>query len=303
MTFLMTINDLFNDSLKIMKQKLWLFYAIQTTLTWGVWGALIEIPEKAGFPATLGYSVWALMMVPCALVVLILIKFKLERDLKSIVLGMTIGLTGAGGQILLFEALREGPAYIIFPIISLYPVVTILLSLWILKEKSTKRGWTGIALALVAIFLLSYMKPEHMQISGYLWLGLSLLVFLLWGVQAVVMKMANNTMKAESIFTYMTISGVLLIPFAIGMTDFSQEINWGFKGPYLAAMIHLLNAVGALFLVYAMRYGKAIIVAPMTSLSPVITIVLSLIIYSVFPNPAMIAGFVLALVAIYLFVE
>jgi drug/metabolite transporter (DMT)-like permease len=116
-----------------------------------------------------------------------------------------------------------------------------------------------------------------------------------------VMKLANNTMRAESIFTYMTITGIMLIPFAVMMTDFSKDINWGFKGPYLAAMIHILNAVGALFLVYAMRYGKAIIVAPMTALSPMITIVLSLVIYSVMPNPAMIAGFILALVAIYLF--
>lgn len=286
-----------------MKNKLWLFYAILTTLTWGIWGALIEIPQNAGFPATLGYSVWALTMVPCAIVALILIKFKLDRDIKSIILGMIIGLTGAGGQIILFEALRLGPAYIIFPIISLYPVVTILLSLWILKEKATRRGWIGVFLALIAIFLLSYMKPKHVEISSYLWFGLSLLVFLMWGVQAVVMKMANNTMKAESIFTYMTISGLLLIPFAVWMTDFSQDINWGFKGPYLAAIVHLLNAVGALFLVYAMRYGKAIIVAPMTSLFPMITIVLSLAIYSVFPNLAMIVGFVLALIAIYLFVK
>jgi uncharacterized membrane protein len=283
------------------KNKHWLFYAILTTLTWGLWGALIEIPEKAGFPATLGYSVWALTMVPCTLVALILIKFKLDRDLKSVFLGMTIGLTGAGGQIILFEALRLGPAYIIFPIVSLYPVVTVFLSLWMLKEKTNKRSWIGIILALTAIFLLSHMKPKNLEISGYLWFGLSFLVFLMWGLQAVFMKLANNTMKAESIFTYMTISGILLIPVAFWMTDFSQPVNWGFKGPYLAAMIHLLNAMGALFLVYAMRYGKAIIVAPMTSLSPMITIVISLAIYSVLPNPAMIVGFAFALIAIYLF--
>jgi len=28
---------------------LWLTYAIITTIFWGVWGALIEIPEKNGF--------------------------------------------------------------------------------------------------------------------------------------------------------------------------------------------------------------------------------------------------------------
>ena len=41
----------------------WLSYAIITTIFWGVWGALIEVPEKAGFPATLGYIVWALTMI------------------------------------------------------------------------------------------------------------------------------------------------------------------------------------------------------------------------------------------------
>ena len=53
-----------------MKKNNWLGYALFTTIMWGIWGALTEIPEKAGFPATLGYSVWALTMVPCALVAL-----------------------------------------------------------------------------------------------------------------------------------------------------------------------------------------------------------------------------------------
>ncbi|WP_211253573.1 DMT family transporter [Prolixibacter bellariivorans] len=284
-----------------MKNNLWLIYAVVTTITWGIWGALIEIPEKAGFPATLGYTMWALTMIPCALIALKLIKFKLEYNLESVFYGTLIGLTGAGGQLILFEALREGPAYIIFPIVSLYPVVTIILSVSILRETANRRSWIGIILALLAIFLLSYMKPEKLEVKGYLWLGLSVLVFVMWGVQGFFMKVANNKMSAESIFTYMALSGILLIPFALMMTDFEQNINWGFKGPYLAAMIQVLNAVGALTLVYAMRYGKAIVVSPMTSLSPMITIVLSLLIYAVMPNPAMMIGFGLALVAIYLF--
>jgi len=284
-----------------MKRKLWLIYALITTVTWGIWGALIEIPEKAGFPATLGYSVWALTMIPCALVALKLINFRLEVDAKSIFWGMLIGLTGAGGQLILFEALREGPAYIIFPIISLSPVVTIVLSVWILKERANRKSWVGISLALIAIFLLSYMKPDNLSIRGFLWLILSVLVFLMWGMQAFFMKMANNRMSAESIFTYMAIASILLIPFAFWMTDFSQEINWGFKGPYLAAMVQILNSIGALTLVYAMRYGKAIVVSPMTSLSPMITIILSLMIYAVAPNLSMSIGLILSLIAIYLF--
>ena len=283
-----------------MKKRPWLFFAIITTLFWGVWGAFIEIPEKAGFPATLGYTVWSLTMIPCALVGMAIIKWKLEYDVRSIIFGSIVGLTGAGGQLLLFQALREGPAYIVFPVISLYPVVTVFLSSYFLKETTTKKHWVGIVLALVALVLLSYVKPQAGTVTGYAWLLLAVSVLFLWGIQGFYMKVANRTMKAESIFFYMMLTGVLLIPVALFMTDFSKDINWGFKGPYLAAMIQVLNAIGALTLVYAVRHGKAIIVVPVTALAPVITIILSLVLYTVIPHPVIIAGLVLAVVAIFL---
>ena len=285
------------------KQKPWLLFATITTISWGIWGALIEIPEKAGFPATLGYSVWALTMIPCSLIALKIVNWKLEYDLRSVLLGASIGFLGAGGQLILFRALVDGPAYIVFPVISLYPVVTIIFSVIFLKESTGMKHWIGIILALIALVLLSYQEPNSTVAKGHLWLILSILVFLAWGIQAYVMKFSNETMKAESIFFYMMLTGIILIPVALMMTDFSQPINWGFKGPYLAAMIQVLNAVGALMLVYAVRYGKAIIVVPMTALAPVITIILSLIIYAVIPHPIIIVGMVFAVIAIYLMAE
>jgi len=117
------------------------------------------------------------------------------------------------------------------------------------------------------------------------------------------MKFSNQTMKAESIFFYMMATAVLLVPVALLMTDFSKAINWGFKGPYLAGLIQVLNSIGALCLVYAVRYGKAIVVVPMTSLAPVLTIVISLAIYGVIPHPILIAGMIFATLAIYLLAE
>ncbi len=283
-----------------MKKRIWFYFAITTTLFWGLWGAFIEAPEKAGFPATLGYTVWALTMIPCALVALKFVNWKLENDLRSIFLGSVIGFLGAGGQLILFQTLRTGPAYLVFPFISLSPIITILLSYFFLKERTGKKSWVGIIIALLAIPLLSYQSPDTSG-RGYFWIVLALFVFLAWGIQAFVMRFANERMKAESIFFYMMITGLLLIPFAIYMTDFSQPINWGFKGPYLAAMIQILNSIGALCLVYALRYGKAIIVSPLTNaIAPVITVVLSLIIYSVIPHPIIISGMVLALIATFL---
>jgi len=279
-----------------------------TTVLWGIWGAFIEIPEKAGFPATLGYTAWAITMIPVAIIALKLIGWKLDRDQRSILLGMSAGLLGGGGQLILFQCLRIGPAYIVFPIISLYPVVTIILSVFILKEKASKRSWSGILLALIAILLLSYQPPGDNTVKGYLWLLLSMVVFIMWGVQAYIMKFASDSstassMQAESVTFYTMSSSILLIPIAILMTDFSLPINWGFRGVYAAGIIQSLNAVGFLFFAYAIRYGKAIIVVPMMSLAPVVTVIISLILYAVFPHPVIVTGMVIAFVAMYLMAE
>ncbi len=287
---------------QIFKQP-WLFYALITTLFWGVWGAFIEIPEKAGFPPTLGYVIWALTMVPCATYVLHKMNWKVDKDLKSILLGSSVGLLGAGGQLILFQALKSGPAFIVFPIISLYPVLTIFLSLLLLHEKANRKQWVGILLALIAMFLLSNPQINPIQGGSTQWLYLSILVFVMWGLQAWVMKFANTHMQAESIFLYMTITALILAPVAVRMTNFNAFIEWGWKGPYLTFFIQILNAIGALTLVYALRYGKAIIVVPLTGLAPVITVMLSLLIYAVVPGRVLLAGLISASIAMLLLAE
>ncbi len=281
-----------------MKTRLWLTFAVLTTVFWGIWGALIELPEKAGFPATLGYSVWALTMIPPALVALKMIRFRIETDMRSILLGSAAGFLGAGGQLLLFQALRLGPAYLVFPIISLSPVATILLSRIFLREKATARGWLGIVFALLAIPLLAYQPASGKTASGLLWAVLAMVVFLAWGIQAYVIKFANKCMKAESIFFYMMATGILLVPVALAMTDFTKPITWGLRGPYAAFAIQILNSIGALCLVYAFRFGKAIIVSPLTNAAaPVITVILSLMMYRVIPRTLVIIGMGLAVAA------
>jgi drug/metabolite transporter (DMT)-like permease len=262
----------------------------------GFWGALIEIPEKNGFPATLGYIVWALTMIPAAFIALSNNKWKLDYDKRSVVLGCLVGLLGATGQLVLFFILKKAPAYLVFPLLSLTPVVTILLAVIFLKERTGYLGWLGIAIASVAILLLSFQPSGGKGINGYMWMILSAIPLLAWGAQGFFMRFANETMKAESVFFYMALTSVMLIPVAWLMTDFSQPVNWGFKGPYLAGIIQILNAFGALCLVYAFRYGKAIIIAPMTTaLSPVITVVISLVIYAVIPHLLIIGGMLLAI--------
>ncbi len=280
-----------------MGNKLWLTYALITTFFWGVWGAFTGLPTENGFPETLIYSVWAVTMLIPAVVSMRQANWRIQHDGKSLMYGMIIGLLGAGGQMVLFYAVTLGPAYLIFPIISLSPVVTILLSFFMLRERVTRRGVLGVVLALVALPLFDY-SPDGSGDYGFLWFVLAILVLIAWGVQAFFMKLSQHTMSGESVFFYMTLSGLLLIPVALAMTDFEQEINYGADGPLLAAGIQLLNSFGALSLVFAFRYGKAMVVSPLTNAgAPLITSIISMTVLGFLPGPYKIGGIVLAVLA------
>lgn len=281
-----------------MKLRPWLIYALLTTLLWGVWGAYIELPEKNGFPATLIYCIWAATMIVPAIYVLYRVNWKLQYDKKSIFYGSLIGILGAGGQLAVCYAVTIGPTYLIFPIISVSPVITVVLSFLFLKERTGVKGLLGIILAIISLPLLAYSTGSTTGNYDTLWFVWAVLILLAWGIQAYFMKFANKTMSAESIFFYMMLTGLLIVPVALLMTDFTQEINWGPDGPWLAAAIQILNALGALFLVYAFRYGKAIVVSPLTNAgAPLITAIMAMILVGVVPGTLKIIGILLAIVA------
>ena len=281
-----------------MSSRPWLVYALVTLGFWGVWGAFTGLPANHGFPETLIYCVWALTMIPPALFALARVGWRLQRDPWSLLYGSLIGFLGAGGQMLLFHAVRIGPPYLIFPVISLSPLITIVMSLVVLRERTGKLGAVGIILALCSLPLFDYASGPDVGGLSQLWFVMALGVLLAWGVQGFFMKLANTTMDAESIFFYMAVTGLLLVPVAISMTDFSTHINWGADGPWLAAAIQVLNSIGALCLVYAFRYGKAIVVSPLTNAgAPLITAVISILLLGAVPSGTKIVGIVLALAA------
>jgi drug/metabolite transporter (DMT)-like permease len=281
-----------------MTNKNWLLYALAIIVLWGVWGAFIGLPVERGFPETLVYCVWSVTMIIPWAIVSKRANWRFEHDSKSILFGMLIGLLGAGGQLILFYAAARGPAYLIFPLISLSPMVTILLAVTLLHERTNWIGITGILLSLIALPLFDYKPGGLAAMEFESWFVLSLIVMIFWGAQAYLMRAANRFMSAEGIFSYMTMTGLMLAPIAFLMTDFSMDINWGWDGPLLAAAIQILNAIGALFLVYAFRYGKAIVVSPMTNAgAPLMTAIISLTVLGVVPTPIKIVAIVTATIA------
>jgi drug/metabolite transporter (DMT)-like permease len=273
----------------------WIFYATLLVLFWGVWGAFSALPaSRYGYPDEMIYSIWALTMIIPA--VFALRRERFDRRGKAAAYGLAIGLTGAGGQLLLFQALTMGPAYLIFPIVSISPAITVLMAMVLLRERLSTLAVVGLVAALAAIVLFSISGGDDDGSHGP-WLILAIVVCVAWGVQAYFMrKAATIGVNDATTFGWMAISGLLLVPVAvISMGGIPTDFPW--QAPALTAVTQILNAIGALFLVMALSRGKATIVAPTTNaLAPALTIVISLIVYQTLPSPYGAIGIVLALV-------
>ncbi len=288
------------------KKNPWLLYALVTMVTWGIWGAF---SDQTTLPKTLVYVMWALSMLPCALVALVNIGFKLDVRSKPALLSMGVGLLGACGQLVLFLALDYAPAYLVMPMISVAPIVTVLLSATFLKEKVSKLGIIGIALAFVALVCFALPDSKDGAVSSWIWIIYASMVFIFWGVQAFVMKLANNsTPDAESVFVYMAISAVLLIPVALLMGKNDPSLaSFGWGEPTKVFFVQILNAIGAFTLVYANRYGKAMVIAPLAdACSPVICCLLSIVLLLIahlnaLPSVWQICGMVAAISCVLIF--
>lgn len=277
------------------KTQSWMLYAGLLVLFWGVWGAFSSLPITLyGYPDEMVYVIWAVVMIIPAVFALRGQTF--DRRPRAAVYGLLIGLTGAGGQLLLFNALSTGPAYLIFPIISISPAITVIMAVILLRERLNAIAVVGLVAALAAIVLFSVSSGSTEGASGP-WLIIAILVCIAWGVQAFFMrKAATIGVNDATTFSWMAISGLILTPFAIiAMGGLPLDAPW--QAPVLTAGTQLLNAVGALFLVMALSRGKASVVAPTTNaLAPVLTILVSLVVYQTLPSIFGTIAIVLALI-------
>jgi bacterial/archaeal transporter family protein len=133
------------------------------------------------------------------------------------------------------------------------------------------------------------------------WLAYSLLTILLWGAWGAVSKVASSGMDANTNQIYFTVGllplMLLLLPAARRGTAGPQRragIAWAFSTGILggAGNIAFFHALGS--------GGNVSIVAPATALFPVVTVILAVTFLRERISKQQIAGFTLALVAIYL---
>ncbi len=132
----------------------WLPAALIALLSFGLWGlftklAIVYIDSKSAFVfQTIGVLV-------VGLITLSLLNFKPAADMKGLGFGLLTGIAYGVGCLFYFIAADKGKIITVVTLTALYPLVTIVLSYFLLRETVSVKQCIGIFFALVAIYFMS----------------------------------------------------------------------------------------------------------------------------------------------------
>lgn len=142
------------------KLPVWLIWSLATILLWGIWGLVSKVASArvdvyanqllftAGLMPLMAFAGWAVGRHSSG-------QERAGRRSGAFWAFLT-GILGGVGNLAFFQAMAKGgKASVVAPITALFPMVTVLLALFFLRERLGRVQWLGLALAFTAIYLLT----------------------------------------------------------------------------------------------------------------------------------------------------
>lgn len=128
------------------------------------------------------------------------------------------------------------------------------------------------------------------------WLRYALLCIFWWGVFGFLAKLGSERISPIEMQILFTIGMLPLVATAVWSAGMKVETDR--RGVGYAVLIGVLAGLGGIAYFAAMESGKASLVGPVTSLFPLLTVVLAMIFLKERMNQIQVAGIILGLVAI-----
>jgi drug/metabolite transporter (DMT)-like permease len=215
--------------------------------------------------------------------------------LRGIVCAFAAGILGCAGNIAYYHAFnRGGKAATVVPLTALYPLVTIVLAVVLLKEKLNRVQFVGVLLSLTAICLFNVSTAEGLLSSE---LSYALVPIAFWGVAGLLQKACTNHISGE----------LSTLWFLSAFIPVAALILWRESlPPQIAPRVWLLVTVLGLFLAlgnFALlaacaSAGKASIVIPLTALYPAVSVPVAILFLGEKVGARETAGILLALASV-----
>jgi uncharacterized membrane protein len=133
----------------------WFWYSILCVLCWGAWALLSKLGSRQIPPETMQF-LFTVGTLPVCIALLVARRLKLEKSLKGISYAVANGILSGIGGLALFAAYHtNGNTSVITATTALYPMITVVLAVLILRERLTATQVLGLAFAGAAFVLFS----------------------------------------------------------------------------------------------------------------------------------------------------
>ncbi len=135
----------------------WLIYTAISCLLYGLWGFFSKVTTNYIEPeSALVYQAIGAMLV--GLFVLCRSGFNLQANNLGIFYAILVGFVATFASLFFLLALSKGKVAMVVTLTGLYPLISIILAFFILKEPISIRQGVSILLALAAIALFSWSE-------------------------------------------------------------------------------------------------------------------------------------------------
>jgi drug/metabolite transporter (DMT)-like permease len=241
---------------------------LATLVSWGIWAVLSRLIGENILPAH-SQAMSTVGLVPI-IVALGLMKEPAApgNRRRGVLLAFGSGVVSSLGNIAYYAALGHAKAAAVAPLTAMYPAVTILLAVPLLKERIAPLQWLGMGVSLAAIYAFN-VPDQHGMISS--WLLLAIVPIVLWGVTLLMQKMSTEDIPGGAsamwfLIAFLPIAALIVarhpLPSGLSARTWGLEAALGFTLGFGNLTILLAFASG----------GKASIIAPLSGLYPLVSI-------------------------------
>jgi len=273
----------------------WLLWTFLALLSWGVWAVLSKLLGDA-LSAEQSQALSTLGLLP----ILVPLAWSARGSLRGISprglsLALVGGLVTCLGNVAYYDALGRGEKVVaVVSLTALYPLVTVLLAVLVLRERLNRVQLAGLALSLLAIWLFN-IQAEGGLLSRTVAFAVLPIVF--WGASGFLQKLATNHLAAPAAaIAYLGAFLPVGVFFALHepWPDSITPRTW-----MLVLALGFFLALGNVAVLVAFaRGGKAAVIAPLGSLYPVVSVPIAMLLSHERVGPRETVGILCALASV-----
>jgi drug/metabolite transporter (DMT)-like permease len=254
----------------------WLAWTLLTVISWGIWAVLPKLIGSELRPAHV-QAASTLGIVPVIIMLWMMKDMSARgRRRRGELLALGSGIVSCLANIAYFDVLgREDEASSAISVTALYPAVTVLLAVPILKERLSRVQLVGICLSLVAIYLFN-VADEAGIVSP--WLHIALIAIFLWGLCGLMQKMSTEHVSARLSAIWFLLSFFPIAAFILLRDPLPPGVS--IRSWLIAVAVGFTLALGNFTILMAFASGgRASIIAPMAGMYQLISIPIAVVVF------------------------